>query len=607
MRRAVLFVGLVGLGIVARPARGQYYDQRVLQKSFETTDFFFRPTWMNPYGLGSFGRAAAGLVRDPLVDLQLGPSRVGADSAGTDYVYVDFRSTSEKRTGGVVWPMYELDMRAADMYIAPYPYYWREARRAPEPVLAAAAFVRPSPTSVPGLTVGFTYQAIIDDQDYYRVPHDVYRSTLGTNYAGESIADANMPIYDVYSGENGMNMSGHFPTLYAGLALENGWRVGASAAFVDFDRSGSAGTTYGDQSPQDDYLTYNSNLEDRTQRYVSRDLAFGVERRAGDNLFGISIGYLDGEARQHLVRADSSHYAWGNPTPLPENEGSRYFQGGATDSRWLEDGGTTHGSLFFRRTVPSGPVITATYRFESASVDLDLGSFVRDSSLSVYSYSWDTGSSYSYNHSRLTDRREGSGERTGTVHRASASVEWPIGTSSRLRIGAVASVDRSTTRTSENVDGYRSWSYYYDWSDGVNSSSERIVEDKTLEWDFHTRRTSVLVPILFTHRFDSHVEVLAGVTREMAEWRITDETVALFRERSVTTNGQTDIRSNFGERYREPVEQRTDVDTDLVLGVTVTPAERFDVRLLVMPSWQDDLYGARIRQYRWWLGLTFHP
>lgn len=607
MRKALVFLALTVALLAPRSALGQYYDQQVLQKSFERTEFFFRPGWLNPYGLGSFGRSAAGFVRDPLVDLQLGPSRVGADSSGNDFVYVDFRSTSEKRSGGGVYPMYELDMRVADMAIYPYPYYWRETRRAPEPVIAMAVFARPSPRSIPGLTVGLTYQAIVDDQDYYRIPHDVYRSSLGADYAGESLADANMPIYDVYSGENGMHMVGHFPTLYAGLALENGWRVGARAAFVDFDRSGSAGNTYGDRSPQDDYETFNANLEDRDQRYVARDLSFGVERTNGATLFGASIGYLDGEARQNLARSDSSFYAWGNPLPTQGIDGSIYEQGGATTARWRQEGGTTYGSLFARRTNPSGAVLTGSYRFETQSVDLDLASFARDSSRSEYSYTWDTGSSYNYNHSRLLDNRTGSGEQTGTVHRASAAIEWPIQSSSHLTVGAVVSVERTTTRTEEDVDAYRSRTYRYEYDSNVDAWSERIVEDKTLEWDFHSRRTSIRIPILFTHRFDERFEILAGITREMAEWRITDETLARIRERDITTNGQTDIRVNFGERYREPVEQRTDVDTDLILGLTVTPAERFDVRLLVMPSWHDDAYGARIRQYRWWLGMTFHP
>jgi hypothetical protein len=608
MRNRLVLLAVASLVLAARPARGQYYDSQVLQKSFETTEFFFRPVWMNPFGLGSFGRSAAGFLRDPLVDLQLGPSRIAADSSGRDFVYLDFRSTSEKRSqSGGIYPMYELDMRAADSYMYPYPYYYRETRRPPEPVVALAVFARPAPGSLPDLTVGLTYEAVVDDQDYYRVPHDVYRSSLGADFAGERIADANMPIYDVYGGENGMHMVGHFPTLYAALGLADGWRLGARASFVDFDRSGSAGTTYGDPYPQDDYRSFNSYLEDRDQRYVSRDLSLGLERTVGANLFGASIGYLDGQARQHLARTDSSHYAWGSPAPSPSADGSLYDQGGATTSRWREDGGTTHGSVFFRRTDPGGRVITATYRIESQSVDLDVASASRDSSRSIYAYTWENGSSFSSYHSRLLDERGGTGERTGTTHRASAALEWPIQPSSSLTIGAVLAIERSTTETSEDVEAYRSRSHRNEWDGNLDTYSERIVETKTLDWSFQSRRTALRIPILFTHRFDERVQILVGITREMAEWRIEDETLARIEERSVTVNGQTDIRTNFGERYREPVEQRTDVDTDLLLGVTVTPADRIDVRLLMMPSWHDDAYGTSVRKYRWWLGMTFHP
>jgi hypothetical protein len=240
-------------------------------------------------------------------------------------------------------------------------------------------------------------------------------------------------------------------------------------------------------------------------------------------------------------------------------------------------------------------------------VDLDVASASRDSSRSIYAYTWENGSSFSSYHSRLLDERGGTGERSGTTHRASAALEWPIQPSSSLTIGAVLAIERSTTETSEDVEAYRSRSHRNEWDGNLDTYSERIVETKTLDWSFQSRRTALRIPILFTHRFDERVQILVGITREMAEWRIEDETLARIEERSVTVNGQTDIRTNFGERYREPVEQRTDVDTDLLLGVTVTPADRIDVRLLMMPSWHDDAYGTSVRKYRWWLGMTFHP
>lgn len=595
--------------VLCRPASGQYLDTQVLQKSFERTDFFFRPGWMNPYGLGSFGRSAAGFLRDPLVELQLGPSRAGADTAAAELVYLDFRSTTERRSPDRVYPLYAAELDAARMVdYYPYPVYYREARRLAEPVIAAAAFLRPLPTALPALSVGLTYEAMVDDQDYYRIPQDVYRSVPGADFTGERVADATMPITDIYGAENAMHTSGHFPALYAVLGLDGGWRIGVRAAFAIFDRSGSAGSLLDQTRTTTEWSSLNRHLEERDQRYVHRDLSFGLERTFGQTTAGVSVGYLDGEARQHLARGDSSFYAWGAvPTEPGEGNWSRYWSGGATSSRWREDGGTTHGGVFVRHTSPEGRVVTATWRVERQSVDLAVASALRDSSNSV-GRSGNNQDRWANDHSsRLLDVRSGSGERTGTAHRASLAFEWPLRPGSRLTIGAVLDVDRTTTATSEDVEAYRSLSWRYEYNGNVDRRSERVVEDKTMEWDFRARRSAIRIPVLFTHQFTPVIGMLVGITREMAEWRIEDETLARIASRTTTINGQTEVRTNFGERYREPVEQRTDVNTDVLLGVTVTPADRFDVRLLLMPSWQDDGYGASVRQYRWWLGLTFRP
>ena len=115
---------LLALLVLAVPASGQYHDSRALQKNFESAEFMFRPTTLNPYGLEGFGPAATGVVTDPLLDLSLSPSLVGRDSLG--FVYLDFRGTRERHTGGgYYYPAYYADARAAvdvaDMAIAPSP------------------------------------------------------------------------------------------------------------------------------------------------------------------------------------------------------------------------------------------------------------------------------------------------------------------------------------------------------------------------------------------------------------------------------------------------------------------------------------------------------
>ena len=609
----VLVVG--ALALHGRTASAQYYDAQVLQKSFEKTDFFFRPGYLNPYGSGAFGRSAAGFVRDPLVELQLSPSRFGADDSTNDYVYIDFRSTSRTSSYDSVWPMYRDGAVSAEPggnyavadRIA-YPIYYREARRLSEPVIAAALFLRPVPGSLPGLTVGLTYQAIVDDQGYYSIPQDVYRSAPGMDYSGGRMTNESYDITDVYTGSDDMHQVGHFPTLYAGYGNGGPWRFGLRAEFASFDRTGESGTTSRTPASVGQLASIWSHVEQRDQQYDHLDLVAGAEYRANAmTLAGLSIGYLDGNATQSLIRRDTSFWGQGTGTRPVNGSWTRNMQGGATDASWAEDGSTLHGTAFLRRFLGDGRILTATWAVRRESVDLAVASSVRDTSEYLYFYNEGANRWESEGWGRVTDERAGGGTRTGTGHRISLAMEWPMATNTRLTVGGNLDIDRSRTETGEDVEAYRS-RYYRNFYDGRQDLyDERITEEKVLEWRFDSRRTSIRIPILVAHRFSKSVEIMAGITREMSSWRIEDETLALFDLRRTETGAAVETKTGFGERYREPTEQRTDVDTDVMIGITATPAERFDVRLLMMSSWHGSSGATELETRRWWISFSFRP
>ena len=106
------------------------------------------------------------------------------------------------------------------------------------------------------------------------------------------------------------------------------------------------------------------------------------------------------------------------------------------------------------------------------------------------------------------------------------------------------------------------------------------------------------------HQLSDHFEIMAGVTREMADWRISDETLALFDFRNRQINGVTDNQNDFGERYRRPTEYRVDISTTGIFGITARPTNSFDIRLLVSPQWAE---AYNTRRTQWWLGFQFRP
>ena len=94
MRTRSLIFLLVMLAVHTGSA--QYFNEQVMEKSFERSDFFFRPNYLNPYGIGGFGEAALGLIDEPLVNLELNPAALVSDTSwDRHYIYVDFRNSRD--------------------------------------------------------------------------------------------------------------------------------------------------------------------------------------------------------------------------------------------------------------------------------------------------------------------------------------------------------------------------------------------------------------------------------------------------------------------------------------------------------------------------------
>jgi hypothetical protein len=92
--RTIIRTGLLLLFGVCIPRElvAQYWGERVLEKGFEQTDFFFVPSNLLPYGIGTFKATTPGLLDDPLLNLAVNPAWYRSDSLSDTYLYADFRS-----------------------------------------------------------------------------------------------------------------------------------------------------------------------------------------------------------------------------------------------------------------------------------------------------------------------------------------------------------------------------------------------------------------------------------------------------------------------------------------------------------------------------------
>lgn len=590
---------------MASISSGQYFGERVLEKSFESTDFFFQPIYLNPYGLGSFARVTPGLIDDPLLNLQLNPALLYADSTRRIYMYMDFRNSRTiedddyyvQPAYGTMW--YENDM----LY---YPRFYMRMRQELEPIFSYALLTRP----VAGLFAGLSYQALFRDEKYYAIPQDIYRSTIGYDYRGNVMDEtADMPIIDRYSGADNMHQRGHFLTLYSGYELSRRMQLGAKISRALYDRDGSYGSNnFWDYAYQYDNTSVYYSYESREQNYDHWDVGGGINMRlAGRWQMGLSGGYIWGNADQEQILRDSSLYTYGEVDVDPEWH--YYRKLGSTAQRWGHDGSTAYAGIQCAITTRNAHSLRFYYQFSRSDIDLLLASTASDTSFSSSQSVWNQEYYRGLSYYGLYDFRSGEGSSSIDQHRLALAMTWQVEHNKKIQFGLNVGIRNRTVATREAVRAHRHSYYFYEstyYPDG-DEYYAATVEDKILHWDFDAQLLEIQIPVLFHWRISSTFELLFGINRKMSSWEINDVTLALFNFRRETFDTTTTTRTNFGERYTQPRETMSEVQTAVLGGVTISPSRYFDIRLLFVPNFTDTYAGATLKEFQWWLGLNVYP
>ena len=158
--------------------------------------------------------------------------------------------------------------------------------------------------------------------------------------------------------------------------------------------------------------------------------------------------------------------------------------------------------------------------------------------------------------------------------------------------------NRSNSREliSQNPD-YENYDTYF---------GERF-EDKVLQWNFNVDLTEVHIPIIFTWDISKTIELMFGINRRMATWKIKDVTLETYNYWKEIKDSVGSEKYNLKRGFYEPVEKRTEVETTFISGVTVTPSNSFNVRLLIVPNFRDEYDETKLRNINWWIGINFYP
>ncbi len=587
------------------------------RKNFEHVELFFQPAFVNPYGIGSFGSVTVGLVDDPLLDLHLNPALWSERPLPKHHFYINFRSQVNVRDEDeyTIHPCYDYRSDyAAERYDCWYPHYYAAStRKAVEPVVALAYLLRPF-QGRSNYTLGLTYQAVFQDERYYEIPQNIYRSQLGFDYAGRAVADeSNIPVIDRYRGEDEMHQQGHFLSLVNSAAilpyLDVRWRLSR----VTYNRDGSFGSA--DLWDHSAYYAYESSrdyLNNRRQNYDHWDVLVGATLRPKEHWhIGMSLGFLEGEAIQDLSERDISHYFYGNRNK--DKNWGIYNRRFSQDQQWRHDGQSHYGALHLKARLNESMTLFSYYRTTRANIKLDVSSAVADTSYSEYRSEWRDSyyeKDYVYesqSNFKLSDIRHGSGKQRDIRHQIVTTLRWQVDDKTKLDFGIQWSELTKEINSCEIVFAERFNHYHWKNNDEGQTYEDGVREDKDLKWRFRSHADMIQIPLFLRRQVSEKVELLFAINRRMTQRRMDDLTEAWYRFKEETIAGDTNIRGAVIERYTSPREVRTDIETMLLAGVVISPAKKFDIRLMAVPTYIKTYSGSELDDIQWWIDFNLFP
>jgi hypothetical protein len=596
-----LFILLVVLMPLALP--GQYWGERVTEKSFESSELYFNSYFLNTYGINNFRQVAVGFIQDPFLDLYLNPANLPT-LKNRNLIYLDFRGDRTETpviSGYRTYPAY-YESGYYNYYAPIYidPRWYQDTRYEPEPVFSLGILAYPFSGSLKNLLLGVTYQLIYKQEPFYSMPSWIYYNQYGYDAFGGRMMemDSNIPIQDRYVGEDEMLNSGQLFSTFISNRFSEKLSAGIALSGVIHSRDGSyinnMSDEYGNIYDNDWY----SKMEvKREQEYQHLDLAAGLKYQFSSTLLlGTKVGYLNGNADQKYNSLYSSFYDY-QSSDLP-GDFSTYYNESSTTQTWKHDGTNFYGSINLSKELKDKNIVNLYYRYTHSEVDLDNHSAIQDTAFYASHWTYDT-TFYEYEGiSSLTDNRKGSGERKTNTHEAMLNFHMKLTEKSTITFGGYYSRTISDIHSFEPVLAQR-YSMYD--SNNYPDDSISIYEDKDLDWNYHSLEWSLQIPLFFDFQVSPQWLISVGINKVLKSWKIEDETIAYFRLRQRVENNSVKSETNFGERYKESTQKITEDFTDLIgrFAVQVTPQIR--IQLLVDPEFEDEF---RIAQ--WWLGFQAH-
>ncbi len=595
--RRMIFVLLLLLSSVSY---GQYWGERVAEKSFEQSELFFKSYFLNPYGLHEFGDAALGLIDNPFLKLHLNPANLPDLGDRDIQIYIDFRG--DRTEPEVIENYYGIPYDY--FWIYPTPVWYSKPREEPQPIFSVGLLTYPLEGRDKDFYFGVTYEMVYQQEKYYTVPSWIYYYRFGYDAFGERMVDAPIiPVEDRYFGKDELLTEAHQFSLYTGLSLSRQLDAGLSLSGVFHSRDGGYINARNDEyfsAYSYDYLHYQA--EERQSDYEHLDISAGLRYHFSPQTTGaVKFGYLTGEVDQDYSKTDSAAYQYS--VINDPNQWSTSHSRSVNQQSWNREGDSYYGRLSLDRNIGPGRTVAAYYRYGHTDIELSNVSLVRDTSMYASQWHYDTITSNYEGFSYTRDDRSGYGESRMRDHDFMVSLRWRLQPKKSVLAGLFFSRQKSVVESDEPITVTR----YSEQQREINGLPDYQYisgqyEEKVLNWHHESLYWTIQIPVLLDMDLADFLGMKLGVNRILEKWRTSDITTAYFIVRELNNNGTITTQTYFGERYTQPDEKKTDDHTVVMASFEAKVSPQFTVRLLLNPEFEKDFRVAE-----WWLSFDFMP
>lgn len=607
MRKLILILILLPFQLLSQYWWG-YQGQRVTDQNFEQSEVFFKPYFLNTYGLKSIKDVSVGLIDDPFLNLFLNPSISPGTSTSGFRVYIDFRGSRYEpavvRYYGVLPDFYTV---TPSIYYPVIPSKFKVISvDESEPLFSIGVVGFPVRASLPGFYVGLTYQLNYKQTNFYAPPYYIYYPIISYDAVGlRTSVGTEVPVVERYAAQDQMIHRIHSGAIFAGYQINNKLAVGFSFSRVGFERDGNygIGSNYYDYRIDTTYRWAYLNSKERTQEYWHDDFSGGISYKPADEIrVGFKVGTLKGNANQFYYSIDTLGYYHN----LPEVSKNWYFnyRNANTEQYWNHDGRTRYYSFDLTIQFGEGKRIVGYFRNSDSKVGVSTLSGIKDTLYYSYRSEW-----YDYSNDQLKwwltrayssafDQRVGVGERNTNVKDGLLSFSWKFTERTHLSFAFYVRSEKIDVNISEDViaDRYsRSTTQAYN---GQSQSYYRFFEDKMIKWENNARRNTFEIPVILNVSLSKSIDLTFGVIRVVEEWKMDDETLVIYKTQIQQDLNQSKVLNDFAERYREPKTMGIERRTTGVIGTAFKPSNMLSVKFLLEPNIEGN-FGIM----QWWIAF----